>query len=117
MAHTCHARGCARPIKPEFLMCGTHWSMVPYTIQQAVWATYRPGQCDDKDPAEAWHQAADAAIGHVALQESQSCTRAEVRALIAAGYEKDIVEIWTKRGLKYKKACEKVIAELKAEKL
>lgn len=53
-------------------MCGRHWAMVPAKLQRAVWATYRPGQCDDKDPSEAWHEAADAAIAAVALQEGLS---------------------------------------------
>lgn len=42
--------------------------MVPRDIQRRVWATYRPGQCDDKAPSESWHEAADAAIAAVALK-------------------------------------------------
>lgn len=33
-------------------------------------ATYRAGQCDDKQPSEAWHVAADAAIAAVAGKEA-----------------------------------------------
>lgn len=50
-------------------MCAKHWRMVPSEIQQAVWRTYRVGQCDDKQPSAAWHAAADAAICVVAHQE------------------------------------------------
>jgi hypothetical protein len=48
--------------------------------------TYRPGQCDDKNPSEAWHQAADAAIGFVAALEGQPVRPAEHEALTAFGY-------------------------------
>lgn len=60
--HHCHARGCAAPVKPEMLMCLKHWRSVPKNIQRRVWATYRPGQCDDMSPSSEWHVAADAAI-------------------------------------------------------
>lgn len=70
MSHHCHARGCATPCKPEMLMCLKHWRMVPRKLQRAVWATYRPGQCDDKQPSVEWHEAADAAIAAVAAKEA-----------------------------------------------
>jgi hypothetical protein len=68
--HHCHARGCGVATKPEMLMCLRHWRMVPRDIQRRVWATYRPGQCDDMRPSEAWHEAADAAIRAVAEKEA-----------------------------------------------
>lgn len=104
MAHTCHALGCGVHCKPEFLMCGRHWAMVPAKLQRAVWATYRPGQCDDKAPSEAWHQAADAAIGAVALREGcppRKLRVSYVKALLALAPElfgKD--EMRMRRGLK-----------------
>ena len=52
------------------LMCLRQWRMVPPQLQRRVWATYRPGQCDDKQPSEAWHVAADAAIAAVAEREA-----------------------------------------------
>lgn len=70
--HRCHARGCITPCKPEYLMCPKHWRMVPRALQQAVYDAYRPGQCDDKNPSRAWHEAADAAIDAVERQEK--CT-------------------------------------------
>lgn len=80
-AHTCHARGCSRAVKPELLMCATHWRQVPGTIQRAVWRTYRRGQCDDMNPSDAWHAAADAAIGYVARMEGQPVREVERAAL------------------------------------
>ena len=68
--HHCHARGCKTHVPPEMLMCKRHWKMIPRSIQLRVWATYRPGQCDDMNPSEAWHQAADDAI--TAVQEAEA---------------------------------------------
>jgi len=73
--HTCHARGCERAVPPELLMCG----------QRAVWAAYRPGQCEDKRPSEAWHLAADAAIGYVARAEGQPVRQVELEAIRSFG--------------------------------
>lgn len=64
------------------LFCYHHWCMVPARLQQAVWATYRPGQCDDKAPSEEWHRAADAAICYVAAKEGRSVTQAQSQALL-----------------------------------
>lgn len=71
MTHHCHAKGCTTKCKPEFLMCPKHWRMVPGQYQRLVWAHYRVGQCDDKQPSEKWHAAADLAIAAVALKESR----------------------------------------------
>jgi hypothetical protein len=67
--HRCHTKGCTVAVKPEMLMCLRHWRLVPKTIQREIWRTYRPGQCDDRDPSRAWHDAADAAIRWVAEME------------------------------------------------
>jgi hypothetical protein len=84
--HVCHARGCHTAIKPELLMCGAHWRAVPLKIQRAVWATYRPGQCNDKRPSGGWHEAASAAIGFVARREGHPLTVAEMIALRTYGF-------------------------------
>lgn len=81
MSHHCHARGCSKKVKPELLMCLDHWKMVPRKIQRAVWAAYRPGQCDDKKPSGNWMRAADAAIGHVANAEGRPLRDVEVEAV------------------------------------
>ena len=85
MSHTCHARGCSVEVPPELLMCRTHWFKVPRRIQQAVYATYRPGQCDDMKPSKAWHEAADAAIGFVAQAERKKIRVVEQEALLKFG--------------------------------
>jgi hypothetical protein len=79
--HTCHARECETPVKPEMLMCLRHWRMVPRKIQRAVWAAYRPGQCDDRDVSRDWLTAADAAIGYVSQLEGRGLTPTEAKAL------------------------------------
>lgn len=113
MSHICHARGCRTPVKPELLMCPRHWRLVPLKLQRAVYQTYRRGQCDDKRPSRAWHDAAGAAIGYVALLERQVITRGEVRCLLLAGYEEMVVERYERLGRK--EACVKVLGELKEE--
>ena len=87
LPHTCHARDCGAAVRPELLMCLRHWRMVPRTIQRAVWAAYRPGQCADMRPSEAWHRAADAAIGYVARAEGRAVRLVEAQALREFGYE------------------------------
>lgn len=72
--HRCHAKYCMTPVKPELLMCSRHWRALPKHLQTAVWDTYRPGQCDDKNPSSAWHKAADAAIQFIAnLERTSAC--------------------------------------------
>lgn len=88
LKHHCHATGCRAECKPEYLMCFSHWSRVPRDIQRAVWANYRAGQCDDKNPSEAWHEAADAAIGAVAMKAGFQISTAQRTALVKFGYEK-----------------------------
>jgi hypothetical protein len=70
MAHTCHALGCSAAVPPRLLMCAKHWRLVSKPLQRQVWATYRPGQEDDKDPSEAYLTAAKAAIAAVAKLEA-----------------------------------------------
>jgi len=67
--HTCHAINCKTPVPPERLMCYRHWRMVSLDTQRKVWATYRNGQCDDKNPSPEWHKAADEAIKAVYERE------------------------------------------------
>lgn len=70
--HVCHAEGCETPRKPEFLMCGRHWRMVPQGLQRAVWDAYVPGQEQwEPTPTEEWHAAANAAIEAVAVKEGR----------------------------------------------
>ena len=52
-------------------MCLKHWRMVPQELQRAVWATYRPGQEQDKNPSEAYMKVARTVIDAVATKESR----------------------------------------------
>ncbi len=66
-------------------MCPKHWRMVPRRLQSLVYARYRDGQCDDMRPSLEWHEAADAAIASVALQDGcpwRKVRVAEARALV-----------------------------------
>ncbi len=85
-AHHCHALGCTKACAPERLFCPAHWFEVPSSLQDAVWASYREGQCDDKNPSKDWHQAADAAIGFLATKEFRPISKAQLKALKHFGW-------------------------------
>jgi hypothetical protein len=84
-AHRCHARGCGIAVPPTMLMCRTHWWKVPKRVRDAVWSSYRRGQCDDGRPSAEWLEAASAAIGYVAQLEGQKFSVSEARAMVALG--------------------------------
>jgi hypothetical protein len=67
--HSCHARNCNTPVPPRMFMCRKHWFMVPKPMQDAIWATYRPGQERTKDPSPEYLDAATAAVNAVADME------------------------------------------------
>lgn len=69
MAHHCHATGCETAVPPQMFMCRRHWYMLPHCLRQAIWATYRPGQCDDWQISHAYAEAARAAVRFVAAKE------------------------------------------------
>lgn len=70
--HHCHATGCERTVKPEYLMCPSHWRMVPIKNQIAVLKTYRVGQCNDLNPSLAYCEAAREAVIEVATWEHKT---------------------------------------------
>lgn len=72
MSHICHAIGCEAPVKRERLMCYPHWRKVPIGLRRAVWALYRPGQCDDLNPSAAYCEAARKAVLAVAQAERRT---------------------------------------------
>jgi hypothetical protein len=112
MSHTCHARGCVTDVRPTLLMCIRHWRLVPTELQRAVYTHYRDGQCDDKQPSQAWHLAAAAAIGYVALHERKPITMNEMKALVRRGYEKDVVRVYVEKlGVEKRAAIMRVIEE------
>lgn len=67
--HTCHATGCTTVVPPAKFMCLRHWRMVPRKMQQAIWATYVPGQEIRKDPTPEYLDAATSAVRYVAERE------------------------------------------------
>lgn len=70
-AHYCHAEGCRAQVPPRMHMCRSHWFSLPKRLRDAVWATYRPGQENRKDPSPAYLAAAHAAIEWVAVKEGR----------------------------------------------
>lgn len=56
--------------------------MVPLEIQRLVYRYYRVGQCEDKQPSENWHRAADRAIQAVAMQEGRAVSSATAATAI-----------------------------------
>lgn len=71
MGHHCHATGCGTKVPPAMFMCKKHWFSLPKPMRDAVWETYRPGQCDDWRITTAYADAARAAIRHVAAKEGR----------------------------------------------
>ena len=71
MSHHCHATGCNVPVPPEMWGCRKHWFMVPKSIRDRIWATYRQGQCDDMNPGDSYLQAARDAVIAVAKKEGK----------------------------------------------
>jgi hypothetical protein len=41
---SCPWPSCRKPIRPAYLMCRTHWYLLPADIRERIWATYRRGQ-------------------------------------------------------------------------
>ena len=72
MSHLCHATGCTVAVPPTMWGCHRHWFMVPKPIRDRIWATYRPGQCDDWQPSAAYCQAARDAVIAVAKKEGKN---------------------------------------------
>jgi hypothetical protein len=52
-------------------MCRPHWFSLPKAMREAIWDTYRPGQCDDMRPSAAYLEAARAAITYLAEKEGR----------------------------------------------
>lgn len=49
--HTCHWPGCQKKVNPAFWGCNEHWKRLPKNLRDNIWATYRPGQENDKNPS------------------------------------------------------------------
>lgn len=42
--HECHWPGCQEQCKPAAWGCRRHWYMLPLSLRNRIWATFRPGQ-------------------------------------------------------------------------
>jgi hypothetical protein len=58
MEHKCHWPTCTVEVPPKMWGCKKHWFRLPQRIRTAIWAAYRPGQEVDKNPSEAYLDAA-----------------------------------------------------------
>lgn len=71
MAHHCHATGCETRVPPAMFMCRHHWFSLPKPMRDAIWRTYRPGQCDDWNISHEYAEAARAAVRYIAEKEGK----------------------------------------------
>lgn len=71
MSHHCHATDCPREVPPEMFMCRSHWFSLPKRMRDAIWRTYRPGQCDDWNISREYSEAAKAAVRFIAAKEGR----------------------------------------------
>jgi hypothetical protein len=71
MSHTCHAYQCNNAVPPQMFMCREHWFSLDTAKRRLIWATYRPGQCDDMRITRAYADAAQSAIRYVASKEGK----------------------------------------------
>lgn len=70
MAHTCHATGCVTKVPPEMFACRKHWYALPKSLRDRIWATYRPGQCDDWKISSEYADAAREAVRFLAARDA-----------------------------------------------
>lgn len=50
-------------------MCARHWFKLPTAMRKRIWATYRPGQCDDWNITHEYAEAARDAVKFIAEKE------------------------------------------------
>lgn len=72
MSHHCHATDCERQVPPEMFMCKKHWFRLPREFRRKIWATYRVGQCDDKQPSREYCEAAKLCVNFLAEKEGKT---------------------------------------------
>lgn len=74
MSHTCHAQSCPVEVPPKMFMCKRHWYMLPKAYRDAVWAAYRPGQEDTKNPSVSYLEVTKIAIEYISNKETQNAS-------------------------------------------
>lgn len=72
MPHTCHAAGCQKRVPEAMFMCRAHWFSLPKAMRDAIWATYRPGQEDDKSITPEYSRTAQECVRLIAKREGKS---------------------------------------------
>lgn len=72
MSHHCHAAGCTKNVPPEMFMCKKHWFSLSKRLRTLIWATYRPGQCDDWNISHQYATVAQEAVREVAVKEGRT---------------------------------------------
>lgn len=77
MTHKCHCIGCTTIVLPEMFMCKMHWFKLPPDMRRAIWREYRPGQCDDMNPAKSYCEVAKACVFYIAHKEQRTVTGKE----------------------------------------
>lgn len=50
--HECHWPGCNQQVPPAMWGCKRHWFILPKSLRDKVWKTYRPGQEIDMRPSD-----------------------------------------------------------------
>lgn len=69
MSHLCHAIGCNKAVPAKLLFCFPHWKMTSRETQRLIWALYRRGQENTKDPSPGYLIAQALAVAEVAVKE------------------------------------------------
>lgn len=69
--HTCHATDCNVRVPPEMFMCKRHWFSLPKKMRDAIWSSYRSGQCDDWQISKDYSKAAKDAVAFIAKKEGK----------------------------------------------
>lgn len=55
--HKCHWPGCQQRLQKGWA-CPAHWQRLPVALKERIRKTYRPGQERDKQPSQAYIEAA-----------------------------------------------------------
>lgn len=63
--HTCHWTGCKTQCPPAMWGCKTHWFMLPLSIRNKIWASYRIGQEVEGNVSNAYYEAAEEAEKYI----------------------------------------------------
>lgn len=56
--HGCHWPGCTKRVPPAMWGCYPHWMKLPKYLRDKIWATFRPGQEESKNPSTAYIEVA-----------------------------------------------------------